>query len=72
MSNKFLSHYDFKYDGPEERGDSLLRVMQCREARGVEVCSACPYFDECKLVKNLLLERAGYGVSSSGGESGST
>lgn len=67
--NPFLSVYDFKDTSRgEENSPLLLKIQDCRYRRNVEVCSACPFFDECTLVKEYLRAKAGYGGSPLGGD----
>ena len=66
----FLSHYDFRDTSTgEENSELALKIQDCRYRRGVEVCSACPFFDECSLVKEYLRLKAGYSGSPTGGGS---
>lgn len=68
---KFLTHYEYRETLKGEENDPLLqRIQDCRYQRGVEVCSLCPYFDECSMVKEYLRAKAGYGNSPNGGEPG--
>lgn len=63
---------DFRADpseltSPEQRM-RLEGILDCREARRVDVCSACPVYDECSLVKSYLRDFGGsLGASSRGG-----
>lgn len=51
-------------EGLREHSD---RVNECRERRGYRGCSECLIYDECTLLKSLLLAR--FGVGGSGGSS---
>lgn len=66
----FLSHYDFTETQTPENSEKLAHIRVCRERRGVEVCSGCPYFDSCELLKSYLREQAGYKDSEGGGTQG--
>jgi hypothetical protein len=69
-----LSVYLWKSDssGPDDDSEAFSSIEECRNLRGVPVCSACPLFDECVLLKQYLLRRAGFRDSPGGGGSDGT
>jgi hypothetical protein len=43
----------------EQRLDQM-KVQRCRELRGFPICSDCPVFDFCELVKRVMRNNQGY------------
>jgi len=43
-----------------ERRVRQLKVIKCRELRGVSFCSECKYYDDCELIKQVMREQQGY------------
>lgn len=51
-----------------DREYRLRRVLLCKEAKAVDSCWNCPYFDHCELIKSHLRDL--YNVEEEGGKSG--
>jgi hypothetical protein len=49
-------------DGTEvfDRRIRQLKVIKCRELKGVSTCGECPVFDFCELAKQVLREHRGF------------
>lgn len=43
-----------------ERRIRQLRVIKCREIRGVPFCTECNHYDSCELIKQVMREQRGY------------
>lgn len=43
-----------------ERRFDQMRVQKCREMRGFPVCTDCPVFDFCELVKKVMRSNQGF------------
>jgi hypothetical protein len=43
-----------------ERRVRQLKVIKCREIRGVPFCTECKFFDYCELIKQVMREQNGY------------
>ena len=67
MRDELLTPLTFRPDVEvgEELREHSAKVNECRERRGYRGCSECLIYDECTLLKSLLLAR--FGVGSRGG-----
>lgn len=63
----FLSTVEFRDKDAPEHSLELAHIRDCREMRGVEVCSACAYFESCDILKAYLRKQAGLTASGNGG-----
>lgn len=56
----FAEHEGFDRDTEGfERRLRQLKVIKCREIRGVYSCSSCMAYDDCDLIKQVMRENAG-------------